>query len=34
MRQTRNFEERSKAYSLGELWLSYADGNTETELVP
>ena len=27
-----NFEERSAVYALGELWLSYADGNQETQL--
>lgn len=34
MRETKMFEQRSKVYALGELWLSYADGNFETELVP
>ncbi|MBX7194650.1 MAG: ATP-binding protein [Sandaracinaceae bacterium] len=34
MRQTKNFEERSKVYALGELWLSYANGRDEAELVP
>ena len=33
MRQTRNFEERSKIYALGELWLSYANGMDEEPLV-
>ncbi|MBP9203286.1 MAG: ATP-binding protein [Kofleriaceae bacterium] len=33
MRQTKNFDERAEAYALGELWLSYADGDTEAELV-
>jgi len=33
MRQTRNFDERSRIYALGELWLSYADGKQETELL-
>jgi ABC-type multidrug transport system ATPase subunit len=31
--QTKNFEQRAKIYALGELWLSYADGEAETELV-
>jgi predicted ATPase len=34
MRQTKNFEERSKVYALGELWLSYANGRDEVELMP
>jgi predicted ATPase len=34
MRETLNFEQRSKFYALGELWLSYADGSTESELMP
>lgn len=33
MTQTKNFAERSKVYALGELWLSYADGDLERELV-
>lgn len=33
MRQTRNFDERSRIYALGELWLSYADGKQEAELM-
>lgn len=33
MRETKNFAERSKVYALGELWLSYADGRDEAELV-
>jgi predicted ATPase len=33
MAQTRNFAKRSKAYALGELWLSYADGDLEEKLV-
>jgi predicted ATPase len=33
MRQTKNFEERAEVYALGELWLSYADGDLEKELV-
>jgi len=32
MNKTTNFEQRSKAYALGELWLSYADGETEKKL--
>ena len=32
MRETRNFEQRSKNYALGELWLSYADGELEANL--
>ncbi|MCU0661748.1 MAG: ATP-binding protein [Myxococcota bacterium] len=31
--KTANFEERNKVYALGELWLSYADGNLEEALV-
>jgi hypothetical protein len=34
MTETKMFEARSKVYALGELWLSYADGNLESELVP
>jgi hypothetical protein len=30
---TKNFAQRSKVYALGELWLAYADGNFESELV-
>jgi ABC-type branched-subunit amino acid transport system ATPase component len=33
MDQTPNFEERSKVYALGELWVSYADGNREEPLL-
>jgi hypothetical protein len=33
MTATKNFAERSKIYALGELWLSYADGDLERELV-
>lgn len=33
MTQTKNFRERAKVYALGELWLSYADGELEEELV-
>jgi predicted ATPase len=32
MKDTPHFAERSKVYSLGELWLSYADGKTEAPL--
>jgi len=32
LKNTPNFEERSEVYSLGELWVSYADGNLETPL--
>ncbi len=30
--ETPNFEERSRVYALGELWLSYADGTFEEPL--
>lgn len=30
---TPNFEERSKLYALGELWVSYADGKNEEPLL-
>jgi predicted ATPase len=33
MINTKNFAERSKTYALGELWLSYADGDLEKDLV-
>jgi len=33
MTATKNFAERSKIYALGELWLAYADGEFERELV-
>ena len=32
MTATKNFAQRSKVYALGELWLSYADGDLEAEL--
>jgi ABC-type branched-subunit amino acid transport system ATPase component len=32
MKETPNFEERSKVYALGELWVSYADGDFEAPL--
>ena len=31
--KTKNFEQRSKVYALGELWLNYADGDFESDLV-
>jgi ABC-type cobalamin/Fe3+-siderophores transport system ATPase subunit len=31
--RTKNFEQRSKVYALGELWLNYADGEFESDLV-
>ncbi len=33
MTMTKNFEQRRQIYALGELWLSYADGVLESELV-
>jgi ABC-type branched-subunit amino acid transport system ATPase component len=33
MKDTPNFAERSKAYSLGELWVSYANGEDEKPLL-
>jgi predicted ATPase len=33
MTQTTRFAERSKVYALGELWLSYANGSDEAQLV-
>ena len=33
MTATKHFATRSKLYALGELWLSYADGDVERELV-
>jgi len=32
IKATPHFEERSKVYALGELWLSYADGKAEAPL--
>jgi predicted ATPase len=32
MKESPNFDERSKVYALGELWLSYADGINEENL--
>jgi predicted ATPase len=34
MKDTTNFAMRSSTYALGELWLSFADGETEARLVP
>ena len=33
LKDTPNFYERSSVYSLGELWVSYADGETEAPLL-
>jgi energy-coupling factor transporter ATP-binding protein EcfA2 len=33
IKDTPNFEERSKVYALGELWLSYANGKDEGPLL-
>lgn len=33
IKDTPNFEERSKVYALGELWLSYANGEDEAPLL-
>ena len=33
MKKSAHFEERSKIYALGELWLSYADGAGEVPLL-
>ena len=33
MTKTKDFAKRNKVYALGELWLSYADGDTEARLV-
>jgi predicted ATPase len=33
MKDTLGFEERSKVYALGELWLSYANGEDEAPLL-
>jgi predicted ATPase len=32
--RTTHFQQRQQVYALGELWLSFADGNAETALVP
>jgi predicted ATPase len=34
MDRTTHFEQRQHVYALGELWLSFADGTSETALVP
>ncbi len=31
--RTPDFEDRAKVYALGELWLSYADGDYESPLL-
>jgi len=33
IKETPHFDERSKIYALGELWLSYADGKSEAPLL-
>jgi predicted ATPase len=33
IKETHNFEKRSSVYALGELWLSYADGELENPLI-
>lgn len=33
MAKTKHFEERAEIYALGELWLSFADGVMEEDLV-
>lgn len=33
MRDTVNFQQRSKVYGLGEMWLSYANGTDESPLI-
>jgi predicted ATPase len=33
LKDTPNFEERAKVYALGELWLSYANGEDEAPLL-
>jgi predicted ATPase len=32
--RTTHFQQRQQVYALGELWLSFADGDSETALVP
>jgi predicted ATPase len=32
--RTTHFQQRQQVYALGELWLSFADGDAETALVP
>ena len=34
MTETKHFQTRKETYALGELWLSFADGNLESDLVP
>lgn len=34
MVETKHFQSRKEIYALGELWLSFADGQLESELVP
>ena len=34
MVETKHFQTRKEIYALGELWLSFADGDLERELVP
>jgi predicted ATPase len=34
MTETKHFQTRKEIYALGELWLSFADGDLESELVP
>lgn len=34
MDRTTHFQQRQKVYALGELWLSFADGDAEEALVP
>jgi predicted ATPase len=33
IKETHNFDKRSSVYALGELWLSYADGEMESPLI-
>lgn len=33
IKETHHFEKRSSVYALGELWLSYADGELENPLI-
>ena len=34
MTETKHFQTRKEIYALGELWLSFADGDLERDLVP
>jgi predicted ATPase len=34
MDRTKHFQQRQKVYALGELWLSFADGDAEEALIP